>query len=169
MNQKGFISIVIGIVIAVVLLGGGYLVFKNKTTTNQKVENTASQSVSNQNQVSSKLEITSPRKNDEWQIGKNYDVTWRGGEGKISIFLDDKTRETRTDVDIEMLRQDTEARKLPTEVLKGNIWYHPNLDNTGSYSFSVGSDFGLVKGPFRFYVRDEKGNSTFSEYFSVVK
>ena len=140
MKEKGFTSIVIGIIIAVFLLGGGYFIFRNKPINNQGVEipknektvNTENQPIDRSNQVSSKLEVVAPRSSDAWQIGKNYNVIWKGGEGKISIFLDDKTRESRTDVDVSALRQDVEAKKLPIEVLKGNIWYRPNLDNTGS-------------------------------------
>ena len=74
-----------------------------------------------------------------------------GGSGKISIFLQDKSRESAGDI------------------LKGNIWYRPDVENTGIFSFSVSSDFQMVQGPFRFYLKDENGNSTFSDYFSVDK
>jgi hypothetical protein len=149
--QKGSVIIWLVVVLILIICIGIYLL-KNKSAKDPSPLNTKNidQPIPVDNaQNSGELKIIAPTSKDSWKIGQNYDVAWNGGEGKISLFLQDKTRE------------------LSSDILKGNIWYRPDLQNTGTYSFNVSDNFKTLKGPFRFYIKDEKGNSTFSEYFSI--
>jgi len=98
--------------------------------------------VSNQGNI----KIISPKSGDKWVQGKTYQIRWTGGAEKVSIYLTDKSLESRG-----------------ASVSKS--WTVDNIENKGFYDFTVPA---YLKGVYKFYVSDIKGSYAYSDYFEIV-
>lgn len=83
-NQKGFIGVLVVIVIGVLVLGGGYFVYKNKIENNQKIEE--KKEVSQVQIVATSTDSTKDWKaytSPRYGISFQYPSSW--GDGSVSV------------------------------------------------------------------------------------
>jgi len=164
MNQKGFATLPLIIIVLLVIAGvGGYLLVRGKA--NQNGCTLEAKQCPDGSYVGrkgpfcefapcpgatstriSQIQILSPVGGEQWVSGQTYAIHWTGGGGKISIYLIDKSLE-------------------PEGGSISKSWTMDGLPNSGSYSFTVPNS---LKGTYKFYVSDTLGNYTYSNYFSIT-
>lgn len=77
-SQKGFIVPVLLVVIALLVVGGGIYIYKNKKVEVPAVVNTGTQQTNNPpTQTDTSFKVLSPKAGDSWKIGGTYSVKFQ--------------------------------------------------------------------------------------------